>query len=235
MSEASHIERLAGLTCRVWRATSQPAAGLAFLLHGLGGDENSMAVFRPALPSRLLVVSPRAPFVVSPGGNSWHTQLAGHNWPLLEDFDASTSYVAALVDALGEPGQLTHPLLIVGFSQGAAAAAAFAFEHRILVDGLALLAGFVPHPSGLARIDQPLRGLPTFVANGTLDTTVPPKKANEAIGLLRAAGASLTSCDAPIGHKVSAQCVRALGEWAGLVVGVAVKKSVAWREGMWDP
>ncbi len=230
MSEASHIERLAGLTCRVWPATSQPAAGLAFLLHGLGGDENSMAVFRPALPSRLLIVSPRAPFVVSPGGNSWHTQLAGRTWPLLEDFDASTAYVAALVDTLRKPGQLTHPLLIAGFSQGAAAAAAFAFEHRILVDGLALLAGFVPHRSGLARIDQPLRDLPIFVANGTLDTTVPPKKANEAIALLSAAGGSLTSCDAPIGHKVSAQCVRALGDWAGLVMGGAVKKSVASRE-----
>ncbi len=230
MSEASHIDHLAGLTCRVWPVTSQPAAGLAFLLHGLGGDENSMAIFRPALPGHLLVVSPRAPFVVSPGGNSWHTQRAGRTWPLLEDFDASTARVAALVDALHEPGQLTHPLLIVGFSQGAAAAAAFAFEHRILVDGLALLAGFVPHPSGLSRVDQPLRDLPIFVANGTLDATVPPKLANEAIGLLNAGGASLTSCDSPIGHKVSAQCVRALAEWADLVVGGAAKKSVASRE-----
>lgn len=230
MSEASRIERLAGLTCRVWPVTSQPAAGLAILLHGLGGDENAMAVFRSALPGPLLVVSPRAPFGVSPGGNSWHTQLAGRTWPLLEDFNASTMHVAALVEALREQGHLSHALLIVGFSQGAATAAAFAFEHRMLVDGLALLAGFVPHPSGFARTDQPLKGLPTFVASGTLDATVPPKKANEAIDLLSAAGASLTSCDAPIGHKVSAQCVRALGEWAALVVGDVAKKSVASRE-----
>src|SRR3989304_1816042 len=203
MSEASRIERLAGLTCRVWPVTSQPAAGLAILLHGLGGDENAMAVFRPALPGPLLVVSPRAPFGVSPGGNSWHTQLAGRTWPLPWDFNASTMHVAALVEALREQGHLSHALLIVGFSQGAAAAAAFVFEHRMLVDGLALLAGFVPHPSGFARTDQPLRGLPTFLANGTLDATVPPKKANEAIDLLSAAGASLTPCDPPLGHKGS--------------------------------
>lgn len=231
MIEASHVERLAGLTCRVWPAISPPAAGLAILLHGLGGDESAMAVFRPALPGHCVVISPRAPFVVAPGGTSWHTQLAGRTWPLSEDFDDSTAHIAALLDALRERGQPTHPILIVGFSQGAAAAAAFAFQHRPTLDGLALLAGFVPHASSPPRVDQPLSRLPTFVAHGTQDATVPPEIANEAIDLLRSAGASLTTCDAPVGHKVSAQCVRALRDWASLVEAGEARSIVAGRVG----
>ncbi|OGO49228.1 MAG: hypothetical protein A2Z30_06070 [Chloroflexi bacterium RBG_16_64_43] len=191
-----------------------------------------MDVFRPALPDRLLVVSPRAPFLVLPDGPSWHARLASHTWPRLEEFEDSCAHIAALVDALRERGHPAHPLLIVGFSQGAAAGAAFAFQHRPKLDGLALLAGFVPHPSGPARVDQPLSGLPTFVASGALDTTVPPEKAMQAIELLSKAGASLTTCDAPIAHKVSAQCVRALRAWAGSLVDNVSKSSGQTRESL---
>ena len=232
MSDATHTELLAGLTCQVWPLTVQPAAGLVLLLHGLGGDERSMAVFRPAFPSHLLVVSPRAPFAALPSGNSWYAQTRDPAWPALEEFADSNARIAALVDALRERGHPAHPLLIVGFSQGAAAGAAFAFQHRPKLDGLALLAGFVPHPSGPARVDQPLSGLPTFVASGALDTTVPPEKAMQAIELLSKAGASLTTCDAPIAHKVSAQCVRALRAWAGSLVDNVSKSSGQTRESL---
>jgi predicted esterase len=116
-------------------------------------------------------------------------------------------------------------VLIVGFSQGAAAAVAFAARHRVLIAGLALLAGFVPSSDSLIA-ERPLSGLPTFLAYGTRDATIPPAKSREAIDLLRAAGATLTACDAPIGHKVSATCLRSLTEWATSVVGAAAKRNV---------
>jgi predicted esterase len=228
MSEPSHVERPAGLTCRVWPAISQPAAGLAILLHGFGQDESAMAVFRPALPGPLMVISPRALSVVVPGGNSWRTQPAGGTRPLLEDFDESNAHMAALLEASRAQGHLAHPLPIVGFSQGAAAA--LACHHRPTLGRLALLAGSVPHPSRPPRVDQPLSGLPTFVAHGTRDATVPPEKPNEAIDLLRTAGTSLTTCEAPIGHEVTPQCVRALRDWASWAVGVAAKLRVLRRE-----
>ncbi|MCX6027044.1 MAG: hypothetical protein NTY23_12450, partial [Chloroflexi bacterium] len=124
-----------------------------------------MAVFGPALPGPLMVLSPRAPFVVVLGGNPWHTQPARGTWPLLEDFDESNAHMAALLEASRAQGHLAHPLPIVGFSQDAPAADALAIHHRPTLGGLALLAGSLPHPSRPPRADQPLSGLPTFVAH----------------------------------------------------------------------
>ncbi len=218
MSEPSHIEQLTGLVCRVWPPNQREAAGLALQLHGLGGDEDSMSVFRPTLPAHMRVISPRAPFLLTPGGNSWHPELANHGWPTIKDFDQSTARIEALLQLCRNEDPHAGPVLIVGFSQGAAAAVAFAAQHPALIAGLALLAGFVPSSDSLIA-ERPLSGLPTFLAYGTRDATIPPAKSREAIDLLRAAGATLTTCDAPIGHKVSAACLRLTDRVGGFCGG----------------
>jgi predicted esterase len=73
--------------------------------------------------------------------------------------------------------------------------------------------------------------LPSFVAFGTRDITIPIDKSTQGIDWLREAGASLTTCDAPIGHKVSAGCLRSLEEWAVLASGAA-KSSVRGAAGV---
>jgi len=49
-----------------------------------------------------------------------------------------------------------------------------------------------------------------FVAHGTQDNLVPIDRARASMALLEQAGARLTYCEAEVGHKVSADCLRGL-------------------------
>jgi len=55
-----------------------------------------------------------------------------------------------------------------------------------------------------------LAGKNIFVAHGTLDQMVPIDRARASIGLLEQAGAQVTYCEDEVGHKLSANCLRAL-------------------------
>ncbi|MBI3738750.1 MAG: hypothetical protein HY258_06860, partial [Chloroflexi bacterium] len=57
---------------------------------------------------------------------------------------------------------------------------------------------------------RPLNGKPFFVAHGTLDEMVKVEYARQSIQLLERAGAKVTYCEDEVGHKVSANCLRAL-------------------------
>jgi phospholipase/carboxylesterase len=232
MTEDSRIESLAGLTCRVWDPSSKHASRIAILLHGRGGDENSMAVFRTALPADATAIMPRGPFSDPNGGYAWHALLPNDEWPQEADFAESVLRVAALTAVLRSDSSGHDAFFVAGFSQGAAAATSFALRHRDTVAALALLAGFVADAPGARHDELPLRGLPVFLAYGTDDELVPALRSRHAIESLASTGAALTTCDAPIGHKVSASCLRALREWLvreWVVAGVA--GGVGEREG----
>jgi len=57
---------------------------------------------------------------------------------------------------------------------------------------------------------KPLAGKQMFVAHGTQDNLVPMDRARASMALLEQAGARLTYCEAEVGHKVSADCLRGL-------------------------
>jgi len=67
-------------------------------------------------------------------------------------------------------------------------------------------------PSGMDEIivKKPLAGKQVFVAHGTQDNLVPIDRARASMSLLEQAGAQVTYCEAEVGHKVSAECLRAL-------------------------
>jgi phospholipase/carboxylesterase len=98
----------------------------------------------------------------------------------------------------------------MGFSQGAALSNVVACLHPDRVRKAAILAGFMP--SGMEEIvaAKPLSGKPVFVTHGTQDNLVPIDRARASMSLLEQAGAHVTYCEAEVGHKVSADCLRAL-------------------------
>ncbi len=217
MTDTSRLDLIAGLSCRVWDPPSGRVGRTAILLHGRGGDENSMAVFRAAIPLDARVVSPRAPLADALGGFAWIPPAPESAWPVHDDFAAASLRLGTLVDELQSSSSPTHSQVMVGFSQGAAAAAAFAFDHHQNISALALLAGFVAEPSAGLLDPTPLLGMPVFLAFGTQDDLVPVPIVEQSIAILRRADASLTTCDSPVGHKVSAACLRSLREWLARV------------------
>ena len=200
-----------GWAMRVRHASKKPAR-LMLMLHGWTGDENSMWVFTRNLPQDLFILAPRAPHAIREGGYSWRApQPAGKGLPALLDLKPAAVSLLKLVDELSVSiGVNAASFDLVGFSQGGAMANCLALLFPERIHRAAVLAGFMPGGVDDLLESQVLKGIPFFVAHGTRDQLVPVESARESIGFLERAGAQVTFCEAEVGHKVSADCLRAL-------------------------
>lgn len=213
------IETFENWTLRV-RMPSQTPARVLLMLHGWTGDENSTWVFARNFPTDLLILAPRGLHPAPQGGFSWRPHRAdSFGRPSLDDFRASAEALIRLVDAYAakacaEPSRSVRvdarQFDVMGFSQGAALSNVVACLHPERVRKAAILAGFMP--SGMEEIvaKKPLTGKSVFVTHGTQDNMVPIDRARASMSLLEQAGAHVTYCEAEVGHKVSADCLRAL-------------------------
>jgi phospholipase/carboxylesterase len=198
-------------TLRV-RASQSESPRLLILLHGWTGDENSMWIFTRGLSPDYWMMAPRAPHAVDPSGFSWRPpQASTFGRPSLEALLPAAEALIKLIDeysALVKVNALQFDL--IGFSQGAATVnlVAMLYPHRVRKMGV--LAGFVP--AGLKELIQkkPLAGKKVFVAHGTQDQMIPIDRARASMALLEQAGAQITYCEDEVGHKLSANCLRAL-------------------------
>jgi predicted esterase len=178
------------------------------LLHGLGGDEDVMWVFETALPRQATVVAPRAPFAAN-GGHTWAQRSAGE-FPSADDFGPAAQAVSDLLAGLRKDiGVGESDWVWMGFSQGAGLAFAAA-AHRVAQPiGLASLAGFLPEGTDLGALPR----TPVYWGHGIQDREVPIERARRDVTRLRHAGVDVTFCEAEVGHKLGADCLRGLAAW----------------------
>jgi len=211
VEDRSGLVSFQGWTLRVRGSAARPARFL-LLVHGRTGDEDSMWVFVNNFPIDYWLLAPRAPYPARPGGYAWvPPAVESGTEASLEHFRASAKALVTLLDAYAARHDLQAPQFdLIGFSEGAAVASTLALTCPSRIRRLAILAGFVPQ--GVEEIvrPKPLDGIPVFVAHGTLDELVPIDHAREAVDMLEQAGAQITLCEAEIGHKVSAGCLRGL-------------------------
>ncbi|HVO41683.1 MAG TPA: dienelactone hydrolase family protein [Aggregatilineales bacterium] len=188
--------------------TGAPPFPTLVMIHGYLGDENVTWVFARSAGPEWLIVSMRAPFA-SPEGNRWY--YANDDGSVnADEYAGGLDALSHFIDAL--PG--VYPvdrdrLVLLGFSQGAAMAYAYALRQR--VSGVASLSGFIARP--VPRDLPPLHGLPVLILHGTEDTTIPIRVARANRARLLAAGADVTYRESDIGHKVSAEGMRDLQTW----------------------
>ena len=198
-------------TLRV-RASQSPSPRLLVLLHGWMGDENSMWIFARGLSPDYWMMAPRAPHAVDPSGFSWRPlQPSTFGQPSLEMLLPAAEGLIKLIDEYSASVKLDAVQFdLIGFSQGAAMVnlMGILYPHRIRKMGV--LAGFVP--AGLEELIQqkPLSGKKIFVAHGTQDQMIPVDRARASMALLEQAGAKIVYCEDEVGHKLSANCLRAL-------------------------
>ena len=200
------------------RTAAKQSARLLLLLHGWTGDENSMWVFVRNFPMDYWIIAPRASHVGEPGGYSWRASRAPQSgpggWPCLEDFRASADALIALVDDYAAQNEIDAPQFdVIGFSQGAALTTTLTLLYPERVRRAGVLAGFLPMGSESWIEKHPLNGKPFFVAHGTRDEKVKIEYARQSVAMLERAGAQVTYCEDEIGHKLSANSLRALEEF----------------------
>ena len=196
---------VAGLESR-WREAEGPQAPLVVFLHGLTGNEDVMGTFEAGFPPTAGLLAPRAPFPFSGGGYSWVDPEQGP-MPAMPAFAAAAQAIARAVDEVQHAGPL-RALVLVGFSQGAALAMSAVTLGILCPTAVVALAGILP-PGDLPA----LQSLPIYWAHGRHDEVVPVDRARRDVERLRRAGASVTYCEADVGHKLGAECLKGLRRW----------------------
>jgi phospholipase/carboxylesterase len=198
-------------TLRV-RASQSESPRLLVILHGWTGDENSMWVFTRAFPPNYWMMAPRAPHAADPSGFSWRPpQVSSFGRPSLEALLPAAEGLIQLIDEYSASVKLDALQFdLIGFSQGAAMVNLMGMLHPHRIRKMGVLAGFVP--AGLEELisQKPLTGKKIFVAHGTQDQMIPVDRARASMALLEQAGAQITYCEDEVGHKLSANCLRAL-------------------------
>lgn len=203
-----------GWTMRVRHATQGPARFM-LLLHGWTGDENSMWIFTRRFPADRWIAAPRGPHAAKNGGYSWRPlqSVQDSDWglPTLSDLSPAAEGLIHLVDEVSVSiGVDATQFDVAGFSQGGALTNVLALLFPQRIRKAAVLAGFMPSGADDLLARRVLAGKKFFVAHGTQDNLVPVERARGSIELLEKGGAQVTFCESDVGHKLSADCLRAL-------------------------
>jgi len=182
------------------------------LLHGHLGNENVMWVLTKPIPKDYYFLAPRAPVELGENQYSWHGFAS--QWLDLQAYKTLVDEVLSRVDQWMQDHQLDNKIIdIMGFSQGAVMAYAIAILYPHRVRRVAALAGFVPHSWIYAFKPPPFSNLSLFIAHGSRDDVIPIKKSRQAAAWFKKHGAQVSFCEADIGHKLSANCFKGLGEF----------------------
>ncbi|MBM3124107.1 MAG: hypothetical protein FJZ87_03425 [Chloroflexi bacterium] len=188
---------------------------LLVLIHGWTGDENSMWVFTGGFPATSWIMAPRAPHSSGQGGYSWRpADPETFGRPSVETLKPAALRLMQLIDQYSSSiGLNADAVDLVGFSQGAALVNLLGMLYPQRVRKMGVLAGFVPSGYEEFLEQRPLAGKKIFVAHGTQDKLVPLERARASIEILEIAGAQVSYCVDQVGHKVSANCLRALEKY----------------------
>lgn len=195
----------------VARHGSAPAdAPLVVLLHGRGSNERDIVGLAEHLPAGAEYVAVRAP-IGEGGGFAWFANR-GIGRPLAESLRATMDWFRAWLDAEVKPG--ARPVVLVGFSGGAAFAGGLLLDDPARYAGAAILFGTVPFDAGVPVDDGRLDDVPVLVEQGDADHVIPRELLDRTWAyVLGPSGAIATTHRSPGGHGLDADALAALRSW----------------------
>ena len=147
---------------------TDPAAPLVVLLHGRGSNEREILSLAPHLPANAAYAAVRAP-IGEGGGFAWFANR-GIGRPVAESLAATMGWFRDWLDEVAPAGR---PVVLVGFSGGAAFAGGLVLADPARYAGAAILYGTLPFDAGVPVEAGRLAHLPVFVAQGDADQVIP--------------------------------------------------------------
>ena len=191
------------------RGADAAAATTLLLLHGTGGNEDSMLPLATELLPGAAVLSPRGK-VLENGMPRFFRRLAEGVFDL-EDLAVRTTELVAFIDAAAHAHGFDRGRLIaVGFSNGANVAASAMLAHPGAIPAGVLLSPMIPFEPASP---PDLSGTAVFVGAGRADTMIPAAQAERLIAVLRACGADVTDYWHPSGHTITPNELVAARQW----------------------
>lgn len=190
-------------------------APLVVLLHGRGSNERDIVGLADHLPAEAEYVAVRAP-IAEGGGFAWFANR-GIGRPVTESLRATMDWFRSWLDAEVQPG--SRPVVLVGFSGGAAFAGGLLLDDPARYAGAAILFGTVPFDAGVPVDDGRLAGVRVLVEQGDTDTVIPRELLDRTWAyVVEASGAIATTHRSSGGHGLDADALGALRSWlAGLI------------------
>lgn len=188
----------------------RPDLPLVVLLHGRGADEQSILGLAAHLPERASYAAVRAP-IGEGGGYAWFDNR-GIGRPVAESLRETVAWFRAWLDEVAPSGR---PVLLVGFSGGAAFAGGVLLDDPSRLAGAAILYGTLPFEGAGADVtDGRLEGVHVFVAQGEEDHVIPRELLDRTwTWLSEGSGATAVTRRDPGGHTLSAETAADLKGW----------------------
>jgi len=188
---------------------TDPAAPLVVLMHGRGSNEHEILALAPHLPEDAAYAAVRAP-IGEGGGYAWFANR-GIGRPVAESLAETMAWFRAWLDGVAPAGR---PVVLVGFSGGAAFAGGLVLADPARYAGVAILYGTLPFDAGVPVVAGRLAHLPVFVAQGDSDQVIPPELlARTWDYLLGESGAPASARRDPSGHGLTSAAAAALHAW----------------------
>ncbi|MGO4598418.1 luciferase domain-containing protein [Terrabacter sp. 2RAF25] len=216
-----------------YAGSDDPDAPLVVLLHGRGSHEREIISLAGHLPRGAAYAAVRAP-IAEGGGFAWFANR-GIGRPVAESLADTMSWFRTWLDEVAPAGR---PVLLAGFSGGAAFAGGLVLADPARYVGAAILYGTLPFDAGVPVTPSRLANLPMFVAQGDADRVIPGELLERTWSyLLGESGAPTWAHRDPGGHGITPASLRQLAEWIQArlsrvlqkgSVSVGVPADVAW-------
>jgi phospholipase/carboxylesterase len=192
-----------------WRGSTDPNAPLVVLLHGRGSDEADIIGLADHLPADAAYAAVRAP-IAEGGGYAWFANR-GIGRPVAESLADTMGWFRTWLDGAAPAGR---PVLLVGFSGGAAFAGGLLLAEPDRYAGAAILYGTLPFDAGVPTTPNRLDGIPVLVIHGDEDVVIPRELLDHTWSYLTGGAAALTTAvrDAG-GHGLSPAALAVLRRW----------------------
>ncbi|MPY56567.1 serine esterase [Streptomyces spongiae] len=201
---------------------------LVVLLHGRGSRESEIIGLADALPPGLSYAAVRAPLPEHPGF-AWFANR-GIGRPVPQSLRATMDWFREWLDRAAAPGR---PVLLVGFSGGAAFAGGLLLDDPARFTGAALLYGTLPFDAGVPVTPGRLADVPVFVAHGEYDEVIPRELLDRTWHYLtEESEARITARRDPVGHGIAQQALDALAGWLADHSRLTPQEDLLWHKGL---
>lgn len=189
--------------------STEATAPLVVLLHGRGSDEREILGLAAHLPAGPQYAAVRAP-IAEGGGYAWFANR-GIGRPVAGSLRSTMDWFRDWLDEVAPAGR---PVVLVGFSGGAAFAGGLVLDDPDRYAGAAVLYGTLPFDAGLPTDPGQLVNLPVFLAQGDGDRVIPRELLDRTWDYaLSESGAPTVAHREPGGHQLTLTTVHHLGEW----------------------
>ena len=189
--------------------SADPAAPLVVLLHGRGSSEQDIIALADHLSPGPAYAAVRAP-IAEGGGYAWFANR-GIGRPVAESLRATMDWFRGWLDGVAPAGR---PVVLVGFSGGAAFAGGLLLDDPDRYAGGAILYGTLPFDAGVPTTPARLAGVPVVVAQGEHDTVIPRELLDRTWSyLLGESGAPTIARRDPVGHGIAPKALGTLAGW----------------------